>query len=437
MNQQGNLQSQMKELVLHQRFRIRKKDKSQAQDDLDDWGSTDDETFLFDDKDEKVEDIPWVFTNEDESDDDEEEDDASVDIEKTDDEKTDTDIVDRFLNSPNVSLIGTIQENAKAEINSLLDIQIQQDVSNIQQEPFHAVKVHTQKVLQRHTEELKQEFSQKTIHQTHTKELHQQVSKDDVSKFIKVKQELATKEKMSKYSTTPYDQASKDEHKQKDILFQMMMASKSHEKNPAHKELYDALIQSLLVDENDMDMLVVDPASQRKRRHDDKDQDPPAGSEQGMKKRRTGKDVEPSKRSLKSKESAKGKTPSNTSKTGKSIYAEKSSHEPEHVVQMDVKEPNLDNPPLMFDELMRTLIDFFAFAMNRLKLNKITRADLVDLVFNLLKGSSKRQYSSSITKILVARYTLEGIEDMIPTLWSPFTISYDKDDALGISHQGP
>ncbi|GKD00732.1 hypothetical protein Tco_1171006 [Tanacetum coccineum] len=35
------------------------------------------------------------------------------------------------------------------------------------------------------------------------------------------------------------------------------------------------------------------------------------------------------------------------------------------------------------------------------------------------------------------RYTLEGIEDMIPTLWIPFTIAYDKDAALGISHWGP
>ncbi|GJV87237.1 hypothetical protein Tco_1531175 [Tanacetum coccineum] len=273
------------------------------------------------------------------------------------------------------------------------------------------------------------------------------LQKDDVSKFIKVKQELAAKEKMPKYSTTPYDQAVKDEHKQKDIL------------------------------------LTVDPTSQKKRRHDDKDQDPPVGSDQGMKKRRTGKDVEPSKKSSKSKDFAK--------------------------VQMDVEDLNLDNvsnnadkpqadaipkkdckmiqaekPPLTFDEFMSTPIDFSTFSMNRLKLNKITRADLVGLVFNLLKGSckscieleynieecyrsltdqldwtnleghkssidmskplplqdkegrltipvefffnndlkylkkgcSERRYYSSITKSPAARYTLEGIEDMIPTL---------------------
>nr|GEU48361.1 hypothetical protein [Tanacetum cinerariifolium] len=238
--------------------------KSKALDDLDDWGSTSDETFLFDDNDEKAEDILWVFTDKDEfDDDDEEEDDKSIDIEK---------------------------KNAEAEINSLLDIQIQQEIPNIQQESFHAVKVsiilepiqippstppapplpatvipfspapnskafndvfqrvselekdvkelkqvdHSttilesiksevseavneylgstigdalQKALQRHTKELKHEFTQKTGHQTYTEEIHQQFPRDDVSKFIKVKQELAAKKKMPKYSTTPYDQA--------------------------------------------------------------------------------------------------------------------------------------------------------------------------------------------------------------------------------------
>ncbi|GKA22982.1 hypothetical protein Tco_0708944 [Tanacetum coccineum] len=153
----------------------------------------------------------------------------------------------------------------------------------------------------------------------------------------------------------------------------------------------------------------------------DQDEDPSAGPNQGIKKRRTRKDVEPSKKPSKSKESAKGKTPSITSKSGKSISAYKSVHEIEHIVQMDVEKPNLTNvaddtnepqadttlkipkkdchgfnsiykvekPPLMFDELMSTPIDFFAFTMNRLKLNKITIADLVGLVFNLLKGTCK------------------------------------------------
>ncbi|GJU70193.1 hypothetical protein Tco_1256452 [Tanacetum coccineum] len=45
-------------------------------------------------------------------------------------------------------------------------------------------------------------------------------------------------------------------------------------------------------------------------------------------------------------------------------------------------------------------------------------------------------YSSSITKTPAARYTMEGINDMILILWSPIIIAYDKDAALGISHWG-
>ncbi|GJR25921.1 hypothetical protein Tco_1102153 [Tanacetum coccineum] len=43
--------------------------------------------------------------------------------------------------------------------------------------------------------------------------------------------------------------------------------------------------------------------------------------------------------------------------------------------------------PLTFDELMATPINFSKFAMNSLKLEKITKADLVGPVYNLLKGT--------------------------------------------------
>nr|GEV27342.1 retrovirus-related Pol polyprotein from transposon TNT 1-94 [Tanacetum cinerariifolium] len=43
--------------------------------------------------------------------------------------------------------------------------------------------------------------------------------------------------------------------------------------------------------------------------------------------------------------------------------------------------------PLTFDELMATPIDFSKFAMNHLKIEKLTKADLVGSVYNLLKGT--------------------------------------------------
>ncbi|GKD42945.1 hypothetical protein Tco_1267590, partial [Tanacetum coccineum] len=64
---------------------------------------------------------------------------------------------------------------------------------------------------------------------------------------------------------------------------------------------------------------------------------------------------------------------------------------------------------------------------------------LVELFFNndleyLTAGNKERTYSSSITKAPAARYTMEGIEDMIPISWSPIVLDYDKYAALRIKH---
>nr|GEV85030.1 hypothetical protein [Tanacetum cinerariifolium] len=129
-------------------------------------------------------------------------------------------------------------------------------------------------------------------------------------------------------------------------------------------------------------------------------------------------------------------------------------------------------PPLTFDELMSTPIDFSAFAMNRLQIDNITREVLMGLVFNLLKGTNKscaeleynmeecyraltdqldwtnpkghlrlvhmskplRLQDKEGRQARAARYTMEGIEDMILDLWSPVVLDYDKDAALAIKH---
>ncbi|GJR84118.1 hypothetical protein Tco_0154903 [Tanacetum coccineum] len=221
----------------------------------------------------------------------------------------------QFINSPNASLISTIPENAEAEINSLLDIQIQQDVPNIQ------------------------------------------VS--DLEKDVKV---------LKQVDHTPV----------------ILESIKSEVPESVNKYLGSTLGDTL---------------QKRKRRHDDKDQDLSAGSDQGIKKRRTRKDVEPLKKSLKSKESAKG----SISKIPKKDRFKKSprpktlnpdwntvktiNDAPEQPWLYEMMQA--EKSPLMFDKLMSTPIDFFAFSMNHLKLNKITRSDLVGLVLNLLKGTYK------------------------------------------------
>ncbi|GJW44314.1 hypothetical protein Tco_0073113 [Tanacetum coccineum] len=104
---------------------------------------------------------------------------------------------------------------------------------------------------------------------------------------------------------------------------------------------------------------------------------------------------------MESKESSKDKTLPKTSKSGKSVTAEEPVEEHVSEMTMDVEENIVDNmgnadeqpdvyaenDPLTFDELMATPIDFSKFAMNHLKLDKITKADLVRPVYKLLKGT--------------------------------------------------
>ncbi|GJT41882.1 hypothetical protein Tco_0941747 [Tanacetum coccineum] len=63
----------------------------------------------------------------------------------------------------------------------------------------------------------------------------------------------------------------------------------------------------------------------------------------------------------------------------------------------------------------------------------------VDYFFNndlkyLQGGISTMTYTTSITKTKAAQYDLLGIEDMVPNIWSPVKVSYDKHALWGISH---
>ncbi|GJR52862.1 hypothetical protein Tco_1403383 [Tanacetum coccineum] len=59
-----------------------------------------------------------------------------------------------------------------------------------------------------------------------------------------------------------------------------------------------------------------------------------------------------------------------------------------------------------------------------------------DLAY-LQGGSTERTYTTSLTKMKDAKYDLQGIEDMVPILWSPIKVAYNKHVALGTSHLGP
>ncbi|GJU68501.1 hypothetical protein Tco_1254760 [Tanacetum coccineum] len=66
---------------------------------------------------------------------------------------------------------------------------------------------------------------------------------------------------------------------------------------------------------------------------------------------------------------------------------------------------------------------------------------VVEYFFNndleFLKSSDlTKNYTTSITKTKATRYEIVGIEDMVPTLWSPIKFGYEKDALKGIKHWG-
>ncbi|GKC17172.1 hypothetical protein Tco_1013954 [Tanacetum coccineum] len=96
--------------------------------------------------------------------------------------------------------------------------------------------------------------------------------------------------------------ASLIEFELKKILLDKMQKRKSYRSAQEHKELYDGLVKSYKLDNDLFESYGKAYSLKRDREDKDKDEDPPARSDQGLKRRKTSKDVEPSKGS-KSKES--------------------------------------------------------------------------------------------------------------------------------------
>ncbi|GKB76714.1 hypothetical protein Tco_0943609 [Tanacetum coccineum] len=293
------------------------------------------------------EEVKWLYYDEEEEKKDNDKDYRSIDIEKTDDDeetndefvhgdeyvhddvdkeikdaevvvtgKDDQEIIilsvsfgfgKQFLaHSSGISLTGTLKDTVIAEINSLLDIQIQQEVPRIHSpsiltvpvlvipeptvllpipeipivtsatahppphsvstithvlqqtstpiptppitieaphvtttlDPLHAIAQRVY-VLEKDVQELKQVDYSVVLAESIRSQVPY-VVKEYIGSSLgdalqKTKQETAAKENIPKFSVTPYDQATEVEFKQKEILFKMMMESKSYGKHPKHR----------------------------------------------------------------------------------------------------------------------------------------------------------------------------------------------------------
>nr|GEZ46828.1 hypothetical protein [Tanacetum cinerariifolium] len=110
----------------------------------------------------------------------------------------------------------------------------------------------------------------------------------------------------------------------KKILLDKMERNESFKTTPEHKELYEGLVKSYNPDTDLFSSYGKAYSLKRDHEDKDKDEDPSAGSDQGLKKQKTSKDVEPPKgsKSKESKTSSSKGTKSQPKSSGKFVKAE-------------------------------------------------------------------------------------------------------------------
>ncbi|GKC40673.1 hypothetical protein Tco_1053057 [Tanacetum coccineum] len=367
----------------------------------------------------------------------------------------------------------------ETEAISLLDIAVQHEapfISTNKSEVLNAVKEFLRtnlddalyKVLKKHDANIIKEFSvpAEIVERLTQQYLPQQSIEKSTEEIQKIKLGHASKHQIPKDTITLDNTDALEEFDQKTVLFEIMTKTKYFNKSLKHRALYHALMQSIIKDENAMDKGVADQLKKRKPDNADKDEGPSARSDQGLKRQKTSKDTEPSKKA-KSIETSKGTSKSQPKSTGKSaqakeiVFEAKDTQGPQNlgedtcntdeppVVNVDPKDwfkkpkrpptpdpkwnegKSVENKPTQkwlsdlakeekpsktFDDLMSTLIDFSAFFMNRLQIRncQIVSVDYFfknDLAY-LQEGSTDRTYMTSLTKTKAAKYDLPGMEDM-------------------------
>ncbi|GKA86923.1 hypothetical protein Tco_0808634 [Tanacetum coccineum] len=196
------------------------------------------------------------------------------------------------------------------------------------------------------------------------------------------------------------------------ILLDKMQKSQSYRGAKEHKELYDGPVKSYKLDKDLFESFRKAYSLKRDCEDKDKDEDPATGSDQGLKRRKTSKDYVQAEESV--FEDVDTEMPlnqgSDLGNTGEQPNVEAASKhdwfkKPKRPPipdsdwnvgkSVDFRPPQTwiskiaqaEKPPLSFDELMSTPIDFSAYVMNHLKIDNLTQYHLVGPIFNLLKGT--------------------------------------------------
>ncbi|GKB59453.1 hypothetical protein Tco_0915639, partial [Tanacetum coccineum] len=282
----------------------------------------------------------------------------------------------QFLaHSSDISLTGTLKHTADVEINSLLDIQIQQEVPQMQTSATTHPLPHSVSAV---TPILQQTTTPIPIPPITTEAPPVTTVPNPLLEIIQRVSEL---------------EKDVQELKQVNHSLDVSRRSSISRRNPAHKALYHALMESLLADEEGMDQGVVD-LLKKKRQHDDQDEDPSAGPNQVIMDAANDNVVNDADQPQDESEPKTVRAPRNDWFTQP---PRPPTPDPEWNKGKEVDDGqeqtwfndllSVEKGPLTFDKLMATPIDFSKFVMNRLKIDKLTKAYLVGLVYNLMKGT--------------------------------------------------
>ncbi|GKA55988.1 hypothetical protein Tco_0755060 [Tanacetum coccineum] len=255
---------------------------------------------------------------------------------------------------------------------------------------------------------------------------------------------LGVLQKVSSQPQSTYEAASTlTEFELKKILLDKMEKSESYLTAPEHRDCYDGLKKSYALNKDFFYSYDV-YSLKRGRKDKDKDEDLSAGSDRRLKKRKLSKDAEPTtepKKKDSTSGSSKG-TKSQPKSSSKSVQSEEPVLE---VADSDLpqdQEMNLgDNEVEPRNETASRRGDY-PFNLSK-PLPLITRGNRQRVPFeffinNDLKylqgGILTMTYTTSTTKTKATKYDLPGIEDMVPNIWSPIKVGYDRYALWGISH---
>ncbi|GJS43187.1 hypothetical protein Tco_0568230 [Tanacetum coccineum] len=234
-----------------------------------------------------------------------------------------------------------------------------------------------------------------------------------------------------------------------------MDKSESYMAAPKHRECYKGFRKSYDLYKSLFSTYSKVYSLKRSQKDKDKDEDPSVGSDRGIKKRKTSKDTEPTK-GPKGKESqsvsSKG-TKSQSKSPGESVQSEEPEFEDQRPDFSKAHVPIMLKLEYDFEECYKALLEKldwenleggdYPFDLTKplpLVMSRNRQKVLVDYFFNndlkyLQGGILTMTYMTSLTKTKAAQYDLAGIEDMVPNIWVPVKVAYDKHTLWGISHR--